>query len=186
MATITCNAYVEKYQLSCLVSMSFILNYEAILENSFPSWKEKQDGYFIYLQVLFIMNVEASQIQVLWLHACVLSCIWLFSTPWTVCSPPGSFARGIFQARILESVAISSSRGSSRTRDQTWVFLHWQADSLSLCHLAMYISCIFHTIKVWRVITVCGSLFKRPYPLLQIHIKILADNLMMTYRTGLK
>ena len=64
MATLTCNAYVEKYQLSCLVSMSFILNYEAILENSLPSWKGKQDGYFIYLQVLFIMNVEASQIQV--------------------------------------------------------------------------------------------------------------------------
>ena len=64
------------------------------------------------------------------------------------CSLSDFFIHGIFQARILESVAISSSRGSSRTRDQTWVFLHWQADSLSLCHLAMYISCIFHTIKV--------------------------------------
>ena len=50
MATLTCNAYVEKYQLSCLVSMSFILNYEAVLENSLPSWKEKEDGYFIYLK----------------------------------------------------------------------------------------------------------------------------------------
>ena len=37
------------------------------------------------------------------------------------CSPPGASVHGIFQARILEWVAISSSRGSSRPRDQTWV-----------------------------------------------------------------
>ena len=37
------------------------------------------------------------------------------------CSPPGSSVHGIFQARILEWVAISSSRGSSQPRDQTWV-----------------------------------------------------------------
>ena len=42
-------------------------------------------------------------------------------------SPPGSFVQaricpGIFQARILESVGIPFSRGSSRPRDQTWVF----------------------------------------------------------------
>ena len=35
------------------------------------------------------------------------------------CSLPRSSARGIFQARILERVAISSSRGSSRCSDQT-------------------------------------------------------------------
>ena len=35
------------------------------------------------------------------------------------CSPPGSFVLGIIQARILERVAISSSRGSSWPRDQT-------------------------------------------------------------------
>ena len=29
------------------------------------------------------------------------------------CSPPGSYVHGIFQARILEWVAISFSRGSS-------------------------------------------------------------------------
>ena len=32
-------------------------------------------------------------------------------------------------------VAISSSRGSSWQRDQTWVSLHWQAGSLPLNHL---------------------------------------------------
>ena len=35
------------------------------------------------------------------------------------CSPPGSSVYGILQARILEWVAMSSSRGSSQPRDQT-------------------------------------------------------------------
>ena len=36
----------------------------------------------------------------------------------TDCSPPGSSVYGISQARILEWVVISFSRGSSRPRDQ--------------------------------------------------------------------
>ena len=36
-------------------------------------------------------------------------------------SPPGSAVRGILQARILEWVAIPSSRGSSQPRDQTCI-----------------------------------------------------------------
>ena len=39
----------------------------------------------------------------------------------TDCSPPSSSVHGILQARILERVAISSSRGSSWPRDWTWV-----------------------------------------------------------------
>ena len=38
------------------------------------------------------------------------------------CSLPGSSVHGISQARILECVAISFSRGSSQSRDWTWVF----------------------------------------------------------------
>ena len=37
------------------------------------------------------------------------------------CSLPGSSVHGIFQARVLEWVAISFSRGSSQPRDGTWV-----------------------------------------------------------------
>ena len=37
------------------------------------------------------------------------------------CSPPGSSVHGIFQARLLEWAAISSSRRSSQPRDRTWV-----------------------------------------------------------------
>ena len=47
------------------------------------------------------------------------------------CSPPGSSVHRIFQARTLEQVAISFSRGSSPPRNQTCVScisLHPQAD----------------------------------------------------------
>ena len=49
--------------------------------------------------------------------------------------PPGSSAHGLFQARILEWVAMPSSRGSYRPRDQTHVsnrLLHCQVSSLPL------------------------------------------------------
>ena len=48
---------------------------------------------------------------------------------------PGSSIHGIFQARILEWVAISCSRRSSQPRDRTcisYAYLHWQVGSLPL------------------------------------------------------
>ena len=48
-------------------------------------------------------------------------------------SLPGSFVYGILQARILEWVAVPSSRGPSRPRDQIHIcVLHWQVGSLPL------------------------------------------------------
>ena len=56
---------------------------------------------------------------------CVCVCAHAQScpTPWDPmdCSLPGSSVHGIFQARILEWVAVSYSRRSSRPRDQTLV-----------------------------------------------------------------
>ena len=57
----------------------------------------------------------------LWLHVYSVA----QSRP-ILCDPmdghvPGSFVHGILQARILEWVAISSSRGSSQCRDQTHI-----------------------------------------------------------------
>ena len=63
----------------------------------------------------------------LWLS---LSCVWLFCSPVDY-SLSGFSVHGIVQARILERVAISFSRGSSRTRNQT---CYRQAGSLSLSH----------------------------------------------------
>ena len=53
------------------------------------------------------------------------------------CSPPGSSLHGIFQARILKWVAVSSSRRSSPTQGlnlHLLHLLHWQANSLPLSH----------------------------------------------------
>ena len=48
--------------------------------------------------------------------------------------PAGLLFHGISLAAILESVAIFSSKGSSRPRSNLRL-LHWQADSLPLSHL---------------------------------------------------
>ena len=73
-----------------------------------------------------------------WVHACVhahlLSHVRLFCNLMD-CRPPGSSVHGISQTRVLEWVAISSSRGSFRPRDGIqvfgascigrWIFYHW-------------------------------------------------------------
>ena len=51
------------------------------------------------------------------------------------CSLPGSSIHRILQARILEWVAVTFSRGSSQPRDRTpvsYIYLRWQAGSLPL------------------------------------------------------
>ena len=73
---------------------------------------------------------------------CVCVCVCVYSVVQscpTVCNPtdcslPVSSVHGIFQARILEWVAISSSRGSSQPRDRTcigcwalYLFTTWEA-----------------------------------------------------------
>ena len=70
-------------------------------------------------------------------HGQWISPVWLFCNP-TDCGLPGSSVRGVLQARLLEWVAVSSSRRSSWPRDRTSVsfcLLHWQADSLALGHM---------------------------------------------------
>ena len=47
------------------------------------------------------------------------SCLTLYDT--MDCSPPGSPVHEILQARILDWVAMPSSRESSQLRDRTWV-----------------------------------------------------------------
>ena len=61
---------------------------------------------------------------------CVLSCVLLFVIPWIV-ARPAPLSVGFSPARILEQVAISSSKGSSHPGSNLclWCLLHWQADS---------------------------------------------------------
>ena len=51
-------------------------------------------------------------------------------------SPPGSSVHGIFQARILQWVTISFSKGSSRPRDQTHISCIGRQ---SFCHGATWV-----------------------------------------------
>ena len=46
---------------------------------------------------------------------------WATELDWLDCSLPSSSVHGIFQARILEWVAISFSRGASQPRDRTQI-----------------------------------------------------------------
>ena len=70
-------------------------------------------------------------------HVQLLICVQLFVTPWTV-APTGSSVRRIFQARILEWVAISSFRGSSRPRDQAGISCISCIDRRILYHCASW------------------------------------------------
>ena len=54
-------------------------------------------------------------------YCAVLSHVQLFSTPWTVAHQAPLSVHGVSQARVLEWVAISSSRGSFQLRDQTHI-----------------------------------------------------------------
>ena len=64
---------------------------------------------------------------------CVVRRVQLFVTQWTV-THQAPLVHGVLQAKILERVAISSSRRSSHLRDRTWVSCIG-VDSLPLSHL---------------------------------------------------
>ena len=77
-----------------------------------------------YLLLLEDSNISFPKDSAEHLFACDhASCMLLLQSCPTLCnpidhSPPGSSAHGIFPARILELVAMPSSRGSSQPRDQ--------------------------------------------------------------------
>ena len=89
------------------------------LEHSVPglcglavNWKGQRSslqGWKMPAHFLWVWGILGSWgLVVVW----SLSCVWLFCDPMDR-SRPGSFVHGIFQARILEWVAISCFRGSS-------------------------------------------------------------------------
>ena len=64
---------------------------------------------------------------------CSLTCVQLLCSLMN-CSPPGSSVHGISQARTLEWFSISSSRGSTRPRDQTHISCKSPALQVSSLH----------------------------------------------------
>ena len=79
----------------------------------FTSWATREAHYTYYSSHQVCVCAKSLQ-----------SCLTL-SDPMD-CSQPGSSVHGILQARILEWVAMASSRGSSHSRDQTCVsYISW-------------------------------------------------------------
>ena len=101
-------------------------------------------------------------------YAKSLSCVQLFATLWTV-AHQAHLSMGLSQVRILEWVAMPSSRGSSRPRDQNCVsyvscigkhilyhYTTWEAHirqyKMIWCsYQSLYISCSFPLVQ-WSVI----------------------------------
>ena len=99
------------------------------------------DKYFIVVKTSFIVTVPTRHTFISvghrnqwllgkWYHTCKrpkgakwseVAQSWLTLCDPVDCSPPGSSVHGILQARILEWIAISFSRGSSQPRDRTQV-----------------------------------------------------------------
>ena len=85
----------------------------------------------------FIISINCSffpichQLFIFFINTCMYLCLVTqsCSIPFNPidCSPPGSSVHAILQARILESVAMPFSRGSSQPRDR---LPHWQVGSL--------------------------------------------------------
>ena len=75
------------------------------------------------LRIFMIQVSPAFHLHTFYILMCVCSVAQQCLTLWQMdCSLTGSSVHGSFQARILEWVAISFSRGSSQPRDRTHIF----------------------------------------------------------------
>ena len=102
---------------------------------SYSTWMESQNisSLWLFRHSRWIMaQKKENLVIILSLNMSITLCLKALSTgsEWVKslslwdpvdCSPPGSSVHWILQARILEWVAISFSRGSSRPRDWTQV-----------------------------------------------------------------
>ena len=74
------------------------------------------------------------------------------------CSPPGSFVHGILQARVLEEIAMLSSRESSLLRDQNCVtYISWAGGQV--WDPVIYITCEHSFSEKLQVLPVILFLF---------------------------
>ena len=111
---------------------------------------------YVYARITYMYESESEVAQ---------SCLTLCDP--MDCSLPDSSVHGILQGRILEWVAISFSRGSSRSRDWTWVsriagrrFNLWATRNLRIC-INVYYVCAY----VYYILYVCGGYRYIKHPL---------------------
>ena len=129
------------------------------------------------VQLSLIGKASLKRWYLVWILTCVCakslqSCLTLCDH--MDCSPPGSSVRGIFQAKILEWVAMLFSRGSSWCRDWTCIscapalqvgsllLSHW-GSPLGICLkktktqirnnmcTIMFITALFTIAKIWEL-----------------------------------
>ena len=116
--------------------------------------------YHTYSHVLYIYYITTY--TMIYIYIYILSCWLCAQSCLTLCNPmdcslPGSSIHGIFQARILEWVAISFCRGSTRPKDRTHLscvscldrqilyhYTTWEVHMNTISHLY----CILHILYV--------------------------------------
>ena len=92
------------------------------------TYRHKQSGKINSIKLFLLLSrhiwrINTKRISIFYFMlccACWLSHVQLFSTPWAV-AHQAPLSMEILQARILEWIAMPSSRGSSHPRDQTQV-----------------------------------------------------------------
>ena len=103
-----------KLMLSCIImpASKFLYHQEMSMHHQQMITKGFKQGYNgLFFQIHF-NGISCLHV------CCCFSCVHLFCNFWD-CSPPGSSAHGILQARILEWVTMPSSRESSWPMDRT-------------------------------------------------------------------
>ena len=87
------------------------------------------------------------------------------------CSPSGSSVQGIFQARIQEWVAISSSRESSQPRDGTYISCFSCTGMRILYHLAIWEAYISLSLSIYLSIYL-SSIYLSIYLYIAVFLKL--------------
>ena len=108
-----------------------------------------------YRQILYQLSSQGiHDIIYIWLCLVIQSC--LIRCDPVDCSLPGSSIHGILQAKILEWLAMPSSRGSSQPRDQTQLshtaggFFSHLGHQGSLVYISYTYTCIQLTLEQYR------------------------------------
>ena len=140
-----------------IVNWQFIIYSWSVLKIPHPDTDKSlisygQTNQYIMYNFLFFLNSNKTTV-----YSVTQSCLTLCDT--LDCSPPASSIQRIFQARILEWVAIFLSRGPPQSRDQIrvscifcigrWILYHcttWEANKtvsliknkMNIYHLVVY------------------------------------------------
>ena len=127
--------------VSCLPRLTFIFPSNNLFQNDFLlDGKDKLDEFIYASKYIYVCIYVCMCVCVLVAQSCLTLCDSMN------CSLPGFLVRGILQARIREWVAILFSRGSSWSRDQTWVsytagrfFTIWATGEALCMYVCIYI-----------------------------------------------